>query len=113
MAPYILILLFSVLISAFSQVLLKKSALTKADSFAGEYLNRYVIPAYAIYFLAVFLDLLALRKVPVSFVPVAEASSYVFVLVFGKIFFGEKFSRRKVAAMVLILSGIAVFVVKL
>lgn len=107
---YIAILIFSVFISAFSQVLLKKSALKTYSSFLREYLNIYVIPAYAIYFLAVFLDLLALRKVPVSFVPVAEASSYVFVLLFGKIFFDEQFSKRKILAMILIMTGIVVFV---
>lgn len=107
---YIAILIFSVFISAFSQVLLKKSALKTYNSFIKEYINFYVVPAYAIYFLAVFLDLLALRKVPVSFVPVAEASSYVFVLLFGKIFFKEIFSKRKIIAMILIMAGIVVFV---
>ncbi|HAC31751.1 MAG TPA: multidrug ABC transporter [Treponema sp.] len=107
----IFILLFSVFISAFSQVLLKKSALRSYGSFWQEYLNVYVLSAYAIYFLAVFLDLLALKKVPVSFVPVAEASSYIFVLIFGKIFFKEQFSKRKIIAMIMILSGILIFVI--
>ena len=107
----IFILLFSVFISAFSQVLLKKSALRTYCSFWREYLNVYVLSAYAIYFLAVFLDLLALKKVPVSFVPVAEASSYVFVLLFGRIFFNETFSKRKILAMGLILLGIIIFVI--
>lgn len=111
MTLYIAILLFSVFISAFSQVLLKKSALKTYGSFWREYLNIYVVPAYAIYFLAVFLDLIALKKVPVSFVPVAEASSYVFVLLFGKLFFNEKFSKKKILAMLLILTGIIVFVI--
>ena len=110
MILYSAILILSVFISALSQVLLKKSALKSYGSFIREYLNLYVIPAYAIYFLAVFLDLLALRKVPVSFVPVAEASSYIFVLLFGRIFFKETFSRRKILAMILILTGIIVFV---
>lgn len=107
---YIGILIFSVFISALSQVLLKKSALKTYDSFIREYLNIFVVPAYAIYFVAVFLDLIALKKVPVSFVPVAEASSYIFVLIFGKLFFKEKFSKRKIFAMILILTGIIVFV---
>ena len=111
MILYSAILILSVFISALSQVLLKKSALKSYASFIREYLNFYVIPAYAIYFLAVFLDLLALRKVPVSFVPVAEASSYIFVLLFGRLFFKETFSKRKVLAMILILAGIIVFVV--
>lgn len=108
---YIAILFFSVFISAISQVLLKKSALKTYPSFIREYLNFYVVPAYAIYFLAVFLDLIALKKVPVSFVPVAEASSYIFVLIFGKIFFKEQFSKRKIIAMIMILSGILIFVI--
>ena len=107
---YVATLFFSVLISALSQVLLKKSALKEHSSFLHEYLNLYVIPAYLIYFIAVFLDLIALRKVPVSFVPVVEASSYVFVLLFGKLFFKEHFSKRKILAMILIVSGIIVFV---
>ena len=111
MILYSAILILSVFISALSQVLLKKSALKSYASFIREYLNFYVIPAYAIYFLAVFLDLLALRKVPVSFVPVAEASSYIFVLLFGRIFFKETFSKRKILAMILILAGIIVFVI--
>ena len=110
MILYSAILILSVFISALSQVLLKKSALKSYASFIREYLNFYVVPAYAIYFLAVFLDLLALRKVPVSFVPVAEASSYIFVLLFGRIFFKETFSKRKILAMILILAGIIVFV---
>ena len=110
MILYSAILILSVFISALSQVLLKKSALKSYASFIREYLNFYVVPAYAIYFLAVFLDLLALRKVPVSFVPVAEASSYIFVLLFGRIFFKETFSKRKILAMILILAGILVFV---
>ncbi|MBQ8679097.1 MAG: EamA family transporter [Treponema sp.] len=111
MILYSAILILSVFISALSQVLLKKSALKSYASFIREYLNFYVVPAYAIYFLAVFLDLIALKKVPVSFVPVAEASSYIFVLLFGRIFFKETFSKRKILAMILILAGIIVFVV--
>ncbi|WP_407425903.1 multidrug ABC transporter [Treponema sp.] len=110
MILYIAILFFSVFISAFSQVLLKKSALKTYTSFIKEYLNLYVLPAYAIYFVAVFLDLIALKKVPVSFVPVAEASSYIFVLIFGRLFFKEKFSKKKILAMSLILTGIIVFI---
>lgn len=111
MILYSAILILSVFISALSQVLLKKSAMKSYASFIREYLNFYVVSAYAIYFIAVFLDLLALRKVPVSFVPVAEASSYIFVLLFGRIFFKETFSKRKILAMILILAGIIVFVI--
>jgi len=106
---YILILFLSVFISALSQVLLKKSALKTYSSFIKEYLNPCVIIAYSIYFVAISFDIIALRKVPVSFVPVAESSSYIFVLLFGKIFFKETFSKRKICAIILILCGIILF----
>ncbi len=109
MILYNVILIFLVFISALSQILLKKSALKSYDSLIREYLNFYVVQAYVIYFLAVGLDLIVLRKVPVSFVPVAEASSYIFSLLFGKLFFKESFSKQKIIAMILILTGIIVF----
>lgn len=103
------ILFASVFISAVSQILLKKAALKKWPSPLREYLNLYVITAYGIFFTAVFLDLLALRKVNVSLVPVAEASSYVFVIVLSRIFLKEKLTRRKALALSIILLGIFIF----
>ncbi|MCR4924840.1 MAG: triose-phosphate transporter family protein [Clostridiales bacterium] len=109
MSAYLAILFISVFISAFSQVLLKKSALRHYDSFIKEYFNFFVISAYLIFFIAVFLDLFALSRVPVSLIPVVESSSYVFAFVFGVIFFKEKVSARKIMSMILILGGIFVY----
>ena len=79
-AKYTLLLLLSVFVSALSQILLKKSALKSYKSRIFEYLNPLVITAYIMFFGAVCIDLVALRFVPVSFVPVIETSSYIFAL---------------------------------
>lgn len=50
MSKYIGIWMFSVLISSFSQVLLKIAANKKYDSRIKEYLNPIVITAYGIFF---------------------------------------------------------------
>ena len=68
MILYVLFLLFSNFIGAVSQVLLKKSALESHKSFVREYLNVKVVLAYALFFAAVFIDLTALKIVPVSYV---------------------------------------------
>lgn len=108
---YVLFLIFSVFISAVSQILLKKSALEKHGSWIREYLNVKVVLAYLLFFCAVLIDLLALRYVPVSFVPVIETSSYIFVIAFSRIIFKEKISLKQYLAIALVLAGITIYVI--
>lgn len=107
---YVLLLLFSVFISAISQILLKKSALESHKSWIKEYLNLKVISAYFLFFCAVLIDLIALKFVPVSFVPVIETSSYIFIILFSRIIFKEKISLKQYSAIVLILAGILIYI---
>lgn len=108
---YALLLLFSVFISAVSQILLKKSALESHSSWLKEYLNIKVISAYFLFFCAVLIDLIALKFVPVSFVPVIETSSYIFIILFSRIIFKEKISLKHYSAIVLILAGILIYII--
>ncbi len=108
---YVLLLLVSVFISAVSQILLKKSALQTHSSWLKEYLNIRVISAYFLFFCAVLIDLIALKFVPVSFVPVIETSSYIFIIIFSRIIFKEKISIKQYSAIVLILSGILIYII--
>lgn len=106
---YASILIFGVFISSISQIILKKSADKKRDSIIKEYLNPYVIGAYTIFIAATLLSILAYRGIPLSLGPILEASGYLFVTLWGLIFFGEKLSFKKVIALVLIVSGIVVY----
>lgn len=110
MILYVAFLLFSNFVGAVSQVLLKKSALEPHKSVVREYLNAKVIIAYALFFAAVFIDLTALKIVPASYVPIIEASSYVFAIILSRVFFNDKIKAKQVAAIALIIAGIVIYV---
>ena len=110
MILYVAFLLFSNFVGAVSQVLLKKSALEPHKSIVREYLNAKVIIAYALFFAAVFIDLTALKIVPASYVPIIEASSYVFAIILSRVFFNDKIKAKQVAAIALIIAGIVIYV---
>lgn len=103
---YILIMLFSVLTGAVSQVLLKKAALKPHPTFLSEYLNPQVIFAYALFVACTFLTVYAYRGVPLSLGPVLESTSYLYVTVFGILIFQEKINAKKIAALILIIAGV-------
>ena len=113
LALYSGILLFSVFISAVSQVLLKKSALKVHGSALREYLNPYVATAYTIFLLSSILTVWAYKEVPLSFGPVLEATSYLYVTLFGILIFKEHLNKRKILALALILGGIVLSAVSL
>ncbi len=105
---YSLVLLFGVFVSAISQVLLKKAAMKKYDRPIDEYLNPQVIFAYVLFFGTTFFSILAYRGIPLSLGPVLEATSYLYITVFGVLIFGEKINRKKMFALMLIVAGICV-----
>lgn len=106
---YSLILLFSVFISSLSQVLLKKSALIKYDSKIKEYLNKYVIGAYSLFFMSTIVTIIAYKEVPLSLGPVIESFSYLFITYFAYKLFNEKINKKKKMALALIISGIVIY----
>ena len=106
---YAVLILIGTFISSVAQVMLKKAARRQYASFWQEYLNPRVIVAYAIFFGASLLSVLAYRAVPLSMGPILEATGYIYVTVFGVLIFHEKLSPRKLAALGLILGGIVVY----
>ena len=109
MLPYVAVYLFGVFISAVSQVLLKKEAMKPHESVVAEYLNPRVIIAYTIFFSATLMTIYAYKAVPLSLGPILEATSYFYVMVFGAVFFAEKPTKLKIAAIGLIIAGIAIY----
>lgn len=106
---YIVILLLGVFISSVSQVLLKKAAERQYAHWWQAYLNPSVIIAYGIFFAATFCSIFAYRGIPLSLGPVLEATSYLYVTIFGVTIFHEKLNARKLLALVLIIGGIAIY----
>ncbi len=103
------LLLFSVFLSAVSQVMLKKSALKVYSSKLREYLNPLVILAYVIFVGTTFITVYAYRVVPLSLGPILEATSYIYVTIFGVTIFRETVNARKICGLLLIVAGIAVY----
>ncbi|MBP5153787.1 MAG: EamA family transporter [Lachnospiraceae bacterium] len=108
-AGAIVLLLFSVFISACSQILLKKSAEKTYPSKLREYLNVPTVLAYGIFFVSAFLTTLAYRFLEVSFATVLENTGYFFVMILSMIFLSEKVTLRKWIAMGLVVAGILIF----
>ena len=104
-----LFILFGTLISAISQVMLKKAAEKQYDSFWQQYLNPLVIGAYAIFFAATLCSIIAYRGIPLSLGPILATTSYIYITYFGVKIFHEKMNPKKAAALVLIIAGIVIY----
>lgn len=112
LAVYSCMIVIAVLISSFSQIMLKKSAQKKYRSRIREYLNPLVIIAYILFFGCTLISLFALRVVPLSMQPILEASGFIFVAILSFIFFKEKLTRKQVLGMTLIIGGIIIYTLK-
>ena len=102
------IMLLGTFISSVSQVLLKKAAMKEYSSKIREYLNLQVIVAYILFFATTLICIFAYRVVPLSLGPVLEATSYVYVTLFGVFLFRETVSKRKLLALILIVIGVII-----
>lgn len=109
---YSCIMVGSVLLSSFSQILLKKSAQKQYPSKLKEYLNPLVIFSYGLFFLCTLIAMYALKVVPLSMSPILEATGYIFVAILSYIFFKEKLTKKQLLGMILIISGIVIYTLK-
>lgn len=109
MNPFLAILILSVVVASFSQILLKKASQKEYSSFIREYLNPYVICGYGMMFLSLFLTILAYSQLEFTNVPVIESLGYVFVMFLSYLFFREKITKQKVIGMLFIFAGIVVY----
>ena len=109
MNMHIIVLLISVLIASFSQILLKKSAEKTYSSWLREYLNVYVICGYGMMFVSMFMTIIAYSGMEFTNVQIIEATGYIMVLILSYFFFREKITKRKLLGMLFIFAGIAVY----
>ena len=103
--PNYFFLIASVLVASFSQLLLKKGAQGKYETFLQQYLNPWVMMMFG----SVFLTILGLRTLDYMNAPVAEAFGYVLVPVLSAVFFHEKITLRKSVGIGCIVVGVIVF----
>lgn len=107
---YYVFVVLVVFASACSQMLLKKGASIKYNSFIRQYLNPWVISGYGIMGLAVIVNIFCMSKgVKVKELSIIESLSYLFVPCLSWMFFEERITKRKMLAIGLILIGIIIF----
>ena len=106
---FLLLALFSVVIASFSQVILKLGASKTYNSKIREYLNVYVITGYGMLFVSMIITVVVYSRLSYLSVPVIEAIGYVLVPILSYFIFKEKFTKRKLLGIVLILTGIVIY----
>ena len=106
---YVLIFLLSVFIASFSQILLKKSANRNHNSRIREYLNKFVVIAYFIFFISTILTIIAYKGIELKCGTVIESTGYIFILIMGRIFLDEKITKNKILGVLIIILGIFIF----
>lgn len=107
--PCVLLYLCSTFLSSVSQVLLKKAAMREHTSLVAEYTDWHVILGYGLFVGCTLLTMLAYKGVPLNIGPVLEATGYLYVTIFGVTIFHEKMNPKKIAALVMIVTGILVY----
>ena len=101
-----LIYLVTPLISALSQLMLKKAADDPTRSGLRYYLNPRVIVAYALFFGCMLLNIVALKTLDLTGAGVLEASGYIYVMLLSHWVLKEKISGRKLIDNLVIVAGI-------
>ena len=101
---YVALLVLSILISAYSQILLKKGSKEK-----NIYLNKYTIIGYGIMLIATVLSFIALKYVNLSLSQILQSLSFIFVAILSLLLLKERISKKKIIGMVIIIVGIIIF----
>ena len=105
----ILLMLGSITIAGFSQIILKKAAKKQYDSFLAQYLNWPVVIAYALFFLSTVFTTLGYRGLPLSVTPVFNALSQILVSLLAFLLLGERPGKRKLIGLAVVVAGIVIF----
>ena len=106
---FYVLMLASATITAFSQIILKKSANKKHKGIIFEYINPYVLFSYMCYFGVLVLNVFIYTKIDYRFGVVINSMASVLVMVFSKLMLKETITRRRIWGNVLIILGIVIF----
>lgn len=108
---FFVLFIISVFISSVSQIILKKGALKKKETFLKEYLNFQVIVGYSLFFVSAMLTMFAYSHIKLSWGPILEAMGYIFITLLSRQFLKEHISKQKLLGLSLIIIGIVIFAV--
>lgn len=106
---YSLFYLGGVIISAISQILLKKSANEGEKSLIKQYLNIRVIAAYAMFFGATLLSIFAYKVIPLTLGAILGTLEYGLVAILGYVFLKEQLQKKQIIGLLIIITGIIIY----
>lgn len=98
-------LALGILVGIAAQLLLKQGAMG-GGNIVAQFLNPYTVGGLALYGIAAFFYVVALRTIPVSVAFPSVALSYVLVAFLGNLWFGEPLGVTHVAGILLIIVGV-------
>lgn len=107
----ILLILFGVVIASLSRILLKYAAGIQYVTKISEYCNLYVVGGYMLFLITTFINVYALRFLPLSLASALDASGQVFVPLFSCFILKENINKKKLRGMFIIVVGILLFFV--
>lgn len=111
---YYVISLLAVLLASFSQIMLKSSSRVLYNSRLREYFNVKVLCGYALMTLAFFGNIYAMHSgLQIKEMSIIESLSYLFVPLLSHFTFKEKFTKKKMISILLIMLGVSVFFTKI
>ncbi|MDZ7637662.1 MAG: EamA family transporter [Bryobacterales bacterium] len=103
----VLLVLVASFIGSFGAVLLKAGSMRVKRGLRDMVLNPRILLGCVTYVLSSFFFILAIRQGELSILYPMVALSYVWTMLWAKIFFDEPFTRNKFAGIALILTGVA------
>lgn len=107
-----LLAFLAVFIAGVAQIILKKAAMRHSDkAFLRKFLNLPVVCGYGLMFGSSFLNVIALRTLPLSFTPITEATGYIWVPLLSWAFLRVRPTRRNVIGGIVIVAGMVLFAV--
>ncbi len=104
----VFVMIAAAFVTAVSQILLKQSAMKEHGGLISQYLNVNVFLGYLLMMAALVMNIWAYRTVEYHLGPLLNASSYIFVLIMGKLILKERVSRKALMGNLLILIGILI-----
>lgn len=96
----------AILLGIVGQIALKSGAIG-SPTIAAQFINPLTLVGFAIYVVAAFCYILALKRIPVSVAFPSVAASYAVVAVIAHLLWNEPFGWPQCAGLVLIGGGIA------
>ncbi len=102
-------MIVSALITALSQIILKKSANKTYKSMIFEYVNPYVLFSYTCYVGVLVLNVFIYTKADYRFGVVINSMSTVFVMLLSHFILNETLTQKRVAGNIIIVCGILIF----